>query len=51
MTLHTVKMDQKGRISIPFGLRNLFGLQVGDELVLETDSRELKIIPKRLAMP
>lgn len=40
MGLNVIRMDSKGRISIPFFLRNLLELDYGDQLILETNGRK-----------
>ena len=40
MRLNVIKMDCKGRISIPFSLRNLLELDSGDELILKMDGKK-----------
>jgi bifunctional DNA-binding transcriptional regulator/antitoxin component of YhaV-PrlF toxin-antitoxin module len=44
--MHVTKLDAKGRISLPVSIRNMFNLEYGTELVLETSNKqELKISP------
>ena len=45
MSSNIIKMDSKGRISLPFSLRNLMGLNSGDKLVLETNKKEITATP------
>ncbi|MBI2971898.1 MAG: AbrB/MazE/SpoVT family DNA-binding domain-containing protein [Candidatus Aenigmarchaeota archaeon] len=46
MKINVTTMDSKGRISIPFHLRNLFGLDIGDELVIDmNEQKEIVLVP------
>jgi len=45
MRSNIIKMDSKGRISVPFSLRNLFGINCGDKLILETNEKEITATP------
>ena len=46
MGLNVIKMDSKGRISIPFFLRNLLELDYGDQLILKmNEKREITVTP------
>ena len=45
MRLSVTKMDSKGRISIPLALRHYMRLSQGDELMLKTESKELRLMP------
>ncbi|MFA4955484.1 MAG: AbrB/MazE/SpoVT family DNA-binding domain-containing protein [Candidatus Methanoperedens sp.] len=39
-------MSGKGQVVIPARVRRYFGLRKGDKLMLEIDSRSIKMIPK-----
>lgn len=45
MRLNTIKVDSKGRIAIPMHMRNLLNLDNGDELLLETSEKGVKMCP------
>ena len=46
MRLNVIRMDSKGRISIPFFLRNLLELDHGDHLMLKMNGKnEITITP------
>lgn len=45
MTLSTIKLDSKGRIAIPMHMRNIMHLDNGDELLLETNEKGLRMCP------
>jgi bifunctional DNA-binding transcriptional regulator/antitoxin component of YhaV-PrlF toxin-antitoxin module len=40
MGLNVIKMDSKGRISIPFFLRNLLEIDYGDQLILKMNEKK-----------
>ena len=45
-SFNTVKIDQKGRIKIPFHICNYMGLKKGTELIITNNKRkEIKIFP------
>ena len=44
MRLNVTRMDSKGRISIPIGLRHYMRLREGDKLVLRAQSSELQLL-------
>ena len=46
MRLNISKMDSKGRVLIPYSLRDMFGLDTGDELRLSTNNKkEIVAVP------
>lgn len=45
----TVRVDDRGRVVLPAGLRRQLGLSEGDELLAEVDGLGLRLVSRRAA--
>jgi len=45
----TVRVDDRGRVVLPAGLRRRLGLSEGDELLAEVDGLGLRLVSRRAA--
>lgn len=45
----TVRVDDRGRVVLPAGLRRRLGLSEGDELLAEVDGVGLRLVSRRAA--
>lgn len=45
----TVRVDDRGRVVLPAGLRRQLGLAEGDELLAEVDGLGLRLVSRRAA--